>query len=391
MGFYEPAIPRFTSRLSALSAMFFPPLLLAIALATAHLEAHPETHASKSFYILFAEQIDSPDFPHSICQNGGRGPQGGECVDGRDYDLFITSPQGNLTAAHLDKVRRAVPGSRVVAYWDFGEMPLKPAQAELCPFCKGHTMGDRPGRNCTTTYRCYDDLRDNPFVAALNAAFPPELAVRRLSPANGSCPYELVESYPGLASYLWAERSTEVLHTFLSAWLDKVGFDGIYLDGYVQPSKKAFAETGFDYDGDGLPETAEQAAALYFAWAPAFVARMRASLGADALILANSAGALSDSNLSGLTIELEACTPARGGNKSCAAALGAQHAVAQIAGHESLSILWLTHSEQMSPADQCAFAARMQAEYPWLQQGTDFFDGSHVVCNGTSTREPHRR
>ena len=242
-------------------------------------------------------------------------------------------------------------------------------------------MGDRPGRNCTTTYRCYDDLADNPFVAALNAVFPPELAVRRLTPANKS--YELVEAYPGLAAYLWTERSTEVLHRFLSAWLQRVGFDGIYLDGYVQPSKKAFPETGFDYDGDGVPETPAQAAALYFAWAPAFVSRMRASLGPDALILANSAGAVSDPNLSGLTIELEACTPANGGNKSCAAALGAQHTVSQIAGHESVSVLWLTHSEQMSPADQCAFAAEMQAKYPWLQQGTDFFDGSHVVCNST--------
>ena len=63
--------------------------------------AQSSSAAKKSFYILFAEQIDSPGFPESICQNAGRGPQGSECVDGRDYSVFIASPQGNMTAAHL--------------------------------------------------------------------------------------------------------------------------------------------------------------------------------------------------------------------------------------------------------------------------------------------------
>ena len=27
----------------------------------------------KSFYILFANQIDAPSFPQKICQNGGKG------------------------------------------------------------------------------------------------------------------------------------------------------------------------------------------------------------------------------------------------------------------------------------------------------------------------------
>ena len=104
-------------------------------------------NAKKSFYILFANQIDAPAFPQQICQNAGLGPQGKECVDGTLYDIFIISPQ-NITKEHLTKVRTLVPSSRVVAYWDFNHMPLLPSDPLLCPFCHGHTMGDRLGRNC---------------------------------------------------------------------------------------------------------------------------------------------------------------------------------------------------------------------------------------------------
>ena len=41
-------------------------------LAVAALAAPPQ-----AFYILFAEQIDSPTWPSRVCQNGGRGPGSG--------------------------------------------------------------------------------------------------------------------------------------------------------------------------------------------------------------------------------------------------------------------------------------------------------------------------
>ena len=46
---------------------------------------------------------------------------------------------------------------------------------------------------------------------------------------------------------------------------------------------------------------------MYWAWRPAFVAEVRKILGDDAVILANSAGAVSDPSLSGITIEMESC------------------------------------------------------------------------------------
>ena len=32
----------------------------------------------QAFYVLFADQVTSPDWPTKVCQNAGRGPQGGE-------------------------------------------------------------------------------------------------------------------------------------------------------------------------------------------------------------------------------------------------------------------------------------------------------------------------
>jgi hypothetical protein len=75
----------------------------------------------------------------------------------------------------------------------------------------------------------------------------------------------------------------------------------------------------------------------------------------------------------------------------------------------SVSVMWLTHGgcpaycvihsqietvwlilfahfgagESMPANVQCAQVARIQAAMPWVQAGTDFFDGSHIVCNET--------
>ena len=64
----------------------------------------------------------------------------------------------------------------------------------------------------------------------------------------------------------------------------------------------------YDVDGDGKADSAADVSGSYFAWAPAFVAMVRKRLGDGAVILANSAGSISDSSLSGITIEMEACT-----------------------------------------------------------------------------------
>ena len=347
----------------------------------------PPANGTRAFYVLFSEQVDAPTWPAKVCQNNGRGPQGGECVDARSYTngVFVASPQ-NFTAAHVARVKASVPGSSVLAYFDFGDAPL--AQSAECPFCRSHIMGDRPGRNCSTTYTCGPSA----FLRALQSTFAPELAVHDIT---GGAPGVMVESYPGLAKYVWSKRLASLLATFLSDWLLEHGFDGLYLDGYVEPDRvdfhrcalhaegcQSFIKPGrtYDVDGDGKPDSAAQVYGQYFAWAPAFVAMVRARLGAGAVMLANSAGSISDTSLSGVTIEMEACVGALGGPAKCADALEAQRAASLAAGHQPLSVLWLTHSDSVPPQKQCEEVAALQQTYPWVQAGTDFFDGSHIVC-----------
>ena len=131
---------------------------------------------------------------------GGNGPQGAECVAASTYKngVFITSPE-NVTAAHVAKVKLAAPGSRVVLYWDFGEMPVT-ASKEVCPFCTGHVMGDLDGRNCTTTYPCGAGT----FTTALNKSVPHELLIRMRTAADPL--WKFVEGYPGAACVLSTGR-----------------------------------------------------------------------------------------------------------------------------------------------------------------------------------------
>ena len=249
-------------------------------------------------------------------------------------------------------------------------------------------MGDRPGRNCTTTYKCGPST----FLTELQNIFPKKYAVHDIT--NG-LPGIMLESYPGLAKYVWNAKNAPLLAGFLSKWVLENGFDGIYLDGYVQPSRVNFnqctlkeegcqsfmkANHTYDIDGDGIADSSSEIYGAYFAWAPTFVAIMRQKLGSKAIILANSAGSISDSSLSGITIEMEACN-GNGGAERCANGLDAQKIVTNaVDNKEAISVLWLTHSNTIPAAEQCKIVQKLQNEYPWVRAGTDFFDGSHITC-----------
>ena len=346
---------------------------------------------TKAFYVIFSNQIgkeNNPYWPEKICQNNGKGPQGGECVDGRQYEngVFVASPQ-NMTKELIAQIKQDVPGSKVVGYFDFGDIPLAHDDTE-CPFCKGHIMGDRLGRNCSTTYSC----GPSPFLSALQKAFPRRLAVHDIT---DGLPGIMLESYPGLAKYVWGQESATAMAEFLGQWALDHGFDGMYLDGYIQPNRIDFdqcktKEEGclsfmkpnrtYDINGDGKADSSVEIYSSYFGWGPAFAAMLRAKLGPGKIMLANSGGSISDPSLSGVTVEMEACRGA-GGAEIYASALNSQKSVTDAVGAvEPLSVLWLTHSEIIPVAEQCKLLAELQAEYPWVQAGTDFFDGSHVTC-----------
>ena len=73
-------------------------LLLELLLPSGAATAAAAAVGTQSFYILFANQIESPTWPR-VCQNGGVGPQGSECVAATKYNngVIVTSPQ-NVTA-----------------------------------------------------------------------------------------------------------------------------------------------------------------------------------------------------------------------------------------------------------------------------------------------------
>ena len=180
-------------------------------------------------------------------------------------------------------------------------------------------MGDRLGRNCSTTYSCGGV---SPFVAALHAL--PNINTMAVHDITDPKQPVMVEGYPGLAKYVWNNRSAPLLAAFLSGWLKDNDFDGVYFDGFETGSYGIKQATGFqvagrryDLDGDGMADTPAQFEDSYFAWNSAFVSAVRGSLGPQAIMLANSAGSNSHPGLSGITIEMESCTGGAAGEQKC--------------------------------------------------------------------------
>ena len=361
--------------------MLLPALLVhgALALAPITATATTSSNSSSAFFILFAHDIDSPAFPLTACA-------GFDC--GR-YDTFVLQPL-NVTARHVAAVRAAGrPGATVLAYFDTLHVPIVSGCAT------GHSMGDHAGKTCAD----YGQCEDGPYLQRLRAAFPPSMADRNASASDTP----VVCSYPGLADHVPHAASVAVLAPLLADVAVAAAFDGWYLDNRLSPAlfAKQPQAAGFDRGVRiaGAPATSAVAAVeLYTAWSPALSAALRRELdarrppgrtrtaggreqgGAAAwaghnILVGNSAGALSDPALNGITLEMEACA-----SRNCTDAALAQAAVG---AQPPLGVFWLTHAESMDPAQQCAEVAAMQRRLPWMRGGTDFFDLSHIACNHT--------
>lgn len=328
---------------------------------------------TQAFYILFDNQINNDTFPVSVCQNNGIGDQGDQCVGPMNTvyknGVIITQPI-NITSDHIDRIHKSIPGSIVLAYWCFDCIPIY-TNSECST---GHIMGDKPGRNCSTTYQCSDGQTPE-FNQAVNNAFPKKWAQTSLTNGTIHC------TYPGQAYYVPFKESADSLAMMLANVVKDASFDGVYLDGYVDPDnfkKPVFNSTAdkYDFNGDDQADTVDDVAAQYKEYAPYFVQQIRNLIGDDKYIIANSAGRNPDPNLNGLTLEMEACVDLQ----KCVDALNESKSVSK---KPNLSVLWLTHSEAMTAEDQCTNVAQLQHRFPFVQVGTDFFDGSHIVCNNT--------
>jgi hypothetical protein len=297
---------------------------------------------TQAFYIMFQEQIQSAQFPSKVCLDDGDGPYGEQCVGPMDAlykgGVIVAQPI-NISRADVQKLKANVPGALVLAYWCLNCIPIRPADPALCPCCTGHIMGDKPNRNCSTSYHCSES---SAYQTLINGAFPAALARNQLFP-NGSSAATCI--YPGQAYYIPCAASVKTLVPMLASIVVEAGFDGVYIDNYIHPDSFSPPHDPpgllFDYDGDGVPETRDEAIAQYRHFAPVFAATLRNLLPEGSILLGNAAGVCrhkvvatcpqrpltllpgrnDDPSLNGITLEMEACV----NSSACVAALQVGH------------------------------------------------------------------
>lgn len=124
-------------------------------------------------------------------------------------------------------------------------------------------------------------------------------------------------------------------------------WDGMYLDNCQEdfPSwRVAMLPASFDCDGDGQPNTVGQLQSQWDTYRPYLINAMRSVVGNDRILVANSAGTLSDPNLNGICIE------GVGHTISYASAKAAFEAQKAVCHPPFLSIAWVTqYSTDASP------------------------------------------
>ena len=276
------------------------------------------------------------------------------------YDFFIMSPQ-NVTRADLDKLRgdlkaqgRADP-PKVLLYMDFLHIPIDYGCS------KGHVMGDRevPLRNCSW-YPC----GEGEWTRAINATFKREWALRAIE-KNGEGSMQASCNYPGLSDFVWTQPSAKAMLPLVVNTVKSTGFDGVYMDGAAsddavyQIFSRQFDKGQFDFNGDGVADSSKDMATSIAIWGVWFVEMLRAQLGPDAFLLANSGGPpISVTALNGVTIESEACRDDFG---MCEDTL---QVMSQLGAKPPMGAFWLTHSEQVSPEKQCEQAQQLTARWP---------------------------
>ena len=335
----------------------------------------------RAFYSIFAAMLDAPEWPAAYEEYRG--------------GVVIMQPH-NATKSTVDAVRRALD-VKVLMYFDATDLKLKlrgecapgaPPQdcnvsgAELWTRCSSGAIA------CCTSYNCsaFDAPTCAPdaFDRALAEIVDPGWAIHRLHASSSSVP---ICWYGFGPLHVHSKTSTAALVPFLARWVEENGFDGLYIDEFFQefPGKTYLGKypegTLFDADGDGRADSVAEIEAMYVRNAPRFSFALRnalgnTSLGEHALLIANTGGALVDAALNGITIE--ACDD----EAQCAEWFAAQAAVAHA---PPLSVMWLKGS---SP-EECATAARLRKRFPFLLEGTDFYDGTHVVCNNATSVDAH--
>jgi hypothetical protein len=274
------------------------------------------------------------------------------------YTLFVANP--GFTRAELTKVHTTVPGSQVLAYSDMSWAYV--------------------GVGCSESNGNFSQY------------FKPEWAITNLHTKQPVCPFGASPSPldpspkvdPVAAAVLMQDSALALVRYHKEVTL-AAPYDGLYLDDFelMFPASwvsnvVAFTNNSFDTNGDGQPDTVASLQAQYAAWKPYYSAQLRAALGPEMLLLANTGSpAASDAALDGQTIEFEWCTASRGGLRACIAELEGQHAISSAADggrRTPLSVMWLTDAKALPAESQCTELRALQKTMPWLLAGLDRSD-----------------
>ena len=304
-----------------------------------------------------------------------------------------------MTAADIAAVKRAL-NATVLMYFDTTDMAVK-APHGVCAAdsanCNTHLPCSSGGPGlCCTTFDC-DRFKNahlcpaDEFYTRLGQVFKLSWTINLLGGgANNDTAAEPLCRYYFGPLFCPFQESIDALVPFVSRWVKSVGFDGIYMDEFFPSADIAYplgllANRSFDANGDGQPETIADLKAQFSKFKPLLAAGLRWAMGPEAVMLANTVPGLTDPSLNGFTIEMESCS-SESGYARCVATLEAQHKVSVSNGLKAMSIMWLTGESIANPAAaQCVRVAKIQQRMPWVMEGTDFYDGSHVICNRTAT------
>ncbi len=134
----------------------------------------------------------------------------------------------------------------------------------------------------------------------------------------------------------WCPRQASVdslIRVVADSAYGKVAWDGMYLDectkDYPSYKETILGSTNFDCDGDGVADSKAKLRAQWHTWQPYLTTRLRAISGSKVLI-GNSAGALGDPSLNGITIEDVGGGGSFLDSTAAIAALSAQKAVSRL-------------------------------------------------------------
>jgi hypothetical protein len=152
-------------------------------------------------------------------------------------------------------------------------------------------------------------------------------------------------------------------------------------DWFIGTKNAKLSAMQFDCNGDDVPDTLLDLQTQWKGWRPYLVEQLRATLGGDKILIANTAGPMSLPGLNGVTIEMEWC-----GNDmdACLEAIRSSRAVAE---HPPVDVFWLTQAKQVPPPIQCKLMYEMASRFndSTVYAGSDMYDGSSIVCNVNTT------